>query len=249
MPHTTGGRPVRIAMSWFLFFPLALGAAEPSADEIVKRADDARGPSGTYSFQVSVEDRDDSGVIRETGYKVYSKDITYTLVETISPERLKGRKLLMRENDLWLYLPTVKRPTRVSFQQRLTGEVSNGDLARTNFYKDYEPTLEGSETIKDKSCYKLGLVARNKEVTYRRITYWVEKTTFHPVQAEFFAISGKLLKTGEYLEFGGVLDKQRVTAMVIRDALQPSKQSRMKYSNYRRETLNDSFFNKESLAE
>ena len=36
---------------------------------------------------------------------------------------------------------------RLSLSQRLTGEVSNGDLARANFAGDYKPKLLRTETV------------------------------------------------------------------------------------------------------
>jgi len=227
----------------------ALFAADPTPDEIVKKADEARGPRGTYSFTVSVEDVVDGKTDSTTTYKVYSKDVEQTRIETIAPARQKGRKLLMSGNDLYLYLTTVKRPTRVSFQQRLTGEVSNGDLARTNFAKDYEAKLLGSEAVNGKQAYKLGLTAKHKDVTYRSITYWVDKSNNYPLKAEFFALSGKLLKTGEYSDPAEALGRQRLSRMTISDAIRPARQSKLHYTEYKKETLDDSFFNKESLAD
>ena len=84
------------------------------ADTLVKLADKGRAPQGTFSFHVEVEDEEDGASISKTSYKVYSKNDVLTLVETISPERLRGRKVLMHSNDLWLYLPSIKRPTRIS---------------------------------------------------------------------------------------------------------------------------------------
>ncbi|MFM8312725.1 MAG: outer membrane lipoprotein-sorting protein, partial [Deltaproteobacteria bacterium] len=104
-----------------------------SPQEIVQRADDARYPSGQFSFFVKVTDKEEGSTSNETVYLVHTKDNDNSLVETKVPERMRGRKLLMKKQDLWLFLPTLKKPTRVGFEQRLTGEVSNGDLARTNF--------------------------------------------------------------------------------------------------------------------
>jgi hypothetical protein len=230
--------------------PSALGDTKTIApEEIVKKADEARAPQGDFSCLVEVQDKDGDTVSAKTTYKVYSKGNDLTLVQTVAPARLVGRKLLMRENDLWLYLPSVKRPTRVGFQQRLTGEVSNGDLASTNFAKDYDAKIVGDDTLDGHACYKLELTAKRKDVTYNSITYWVEKNNFHPRKAEFHALSGKLLKTGIYSRYAPELGKERVSQMIITDALHPTRQSVLQYKEYRREKLNDRLFNKESLAE
>jgi hypothetical protein len=56
------------------------------------------------------------------------------------------------------------------------------------------------------------------------------------------------MKTGEFSGPEKVMGKTRLTKLVIRDALDRSRQSQLKYSNFRPETLDDSFFNKENLA-
>lgn len=225
----------------------SLGYAAPSADEILRKSDERRVPVGEYSFIVKVEDFKRKKRQSETTYRVYTKNAKRTRVETIKPARLSGRKLLMRDADLWLFLPDVKRPTRVSLQQRLTGEVSNGDIARTSFFEDYTPKFLG-ELVKDKiKTYKLELTARHADTTYRKIHLWVNKKTFNPIQADFFAISGKKLKSSSYADYRKVFGVPRASRVTIRDALTPTRYSQLRYSAFRRENLDESFFTKESL--
>lgn len=224
------------------------GAAKTlSLDEMLRRVDEARGPSGDISFRVEVKDYNKGAFLRKNIYRVFSKDGKYVLVESEFPERLQGRKLLMRDEDLWLYLPTVKQPTRIGLQQRLTGEVSNGDLAKTSFHEAYEPKLLGSETLKGKTYYKLLLTARSKSCTYRQIKLWVNALNFQPARAEYMAISGKRMKSSEYFTPKAILGSTRMTQVIIQDAIDSSRQSKLKYYDYRRENLDASFFSKESL--
>jgi len=220
-------------------------------EEMVKKADLARMPPGAVIFSVSVKDAGSAGQ-KETRFRVSSKtsgNRNFSLVETTYPERLQGRKILMRENDLWLYLPTISRPTRISLQERLSGEVSNGDISRTNFSGDYNATLGGNETVNGKSCVKLLLQARHKDVTYSKIDYWLDAKTYAPVKAAFYALSGKLLKTGEYSGQKMILGANRMTRLLITDALQPSHRSLVEFADFKQAQLSDSFFNKESLTE
>jgi outer membrane lipoprotein-sorting protein len=229
-----------------LFWTARLWAAL-SANEIDRRAEEARGPDGDISFRVEVKDFNGTSLLHETTYKVTSKGGKFVLIETEQPERLQGRKLLMRDDDLWLYLPSIKRPTRVSLQQKLTGEVSNGDLAKTSFRDDYTARLQGEEGKSGTRMYKLMLTAKHKNTTYRKVRLWVDTKLFRPIRAEFFAISGKRLKVSDYSDFQPVLGKDRLTRTTIRDALQPSRQSRLRFYDYRRENLDESLFTKESL--
>lgn len=217
--------------------------------EIIKKADIARYPDGQFSFFVKVTDRDENSDSKETVYLVHTKDSNNSLVETKAPEKLRGRKLLMKQHDLWMFLPNLKKPTRVGFEQRLTGEVSNGDLARTNFADDYQAKIISEEKIDGALCYKLLLTATHKEAAYRRIVYWVSKDGFFPVQVNFYALSGKLLKTGKYSGIKSVLNKPRVTQLVITDALHQRRQSTLNYFNFKKASYDDTFFSKESLSD
>ncbi|OFZ54393.1 MAG: hypothetical protein A2428_11295 [Bdellovibrionales bacterium RIFOXYC1_FULL_54_43] len=227
---------------------LAFGA-DPSPLQIVQKADLARGPGGAYSVIAKVLDYSKGKLRTETAYRVYVKGNELCLVETIEPVRLRGRKLLMNGNDLWFFLPTIKRPTRVSLQQRLTGEVSNGDIARTNFAADYNVRILGTEKIQGTDSYRLELKAKSKNVTYDRLEYWVSKTDLKPLRATFFALSGKPLKNATYSDFKPSLGRPVMTRTVITDYTQPLKRSELVYGQFRREKLDDSFFNKDSITE
>ena len=38
----------------------------------------------------------------------------------------------MLGDDMWVYLPDTSRPIRITPLERLSGDASNGDVARTN---------------------------------------------------------------------------------------------------------------------
>ena len=54
-------------------------------------------------------------------YKVLSKGNDNTIVMTLQPPSERGQILLMKGRDLWLFLPDVSQPVRLSLAQRLTG--------------------------------------------------------------------------------------------------------------------------------
>ena len=228
---------------------LEAGGAELDVAKLIKRADEARMPEMDTSVMVQIIDYREQRVVHETKYKVLSKGSDSSLVETVFPDRQKGRKLLMKKDDLWFFTPDIKRPTRVSMQQRLTGEVSYGDIARTNFAGDYDAKFVSDEEVAGKKCHKLDLKANREGVTYSRIVYWLslDKETM-PVQAEFYAVSGKLLKRAIYQEPKPILGRSRVTKVTIEDAVEKSKQSVMVYSNHKLEKLDPSIFNKDSMV-
>jgi len=119
-------------------------AADIDANEIVKKADLKRGLGNiSHSFVVTITNQDD----KREAYNVSFKDVNASLTVQTEPERARGRKLLMKEYDIWLYTPNIKKPLRISLEQKLTGEVANGDIARTNYAEDYDATLLGTEKL------------------------------------------------------------------------------------------------------
>jgi outer membrane lipoprotein-sorting protein len=92
-------------------------------------------------------------------YRVLSKGNTNSVVMVTEPASERGQILLMKGRDLWVFMPDVSQPIRLSLSQRLTGQVANGDLARANFAADYNPKLLRSEKIGNEDYHVLELTA------------------------------------------------------------------------------------------
>lgn len=237
---------MKFSQAFFLSFLLGskLLASEIDPNEIVRKADLRRGLGNvSHSFNVTITNQDNK---REV-YQVSFKDVNASLTEQTEPERARGRKLLMKDYDIWLYTPNIKKPLRISLEQKLTGEVSNGDIARTNYAEDYDATLLATEKKGNEEFYKLELKAKNKKVTYGRIEYYVSKKDFIPSEATFFALSGKALKSAEFQDFKTIQGMKRATKMVIRDNLQKDKTSTLVFSDHKPQKFDESLFNKDRL--
>ena len=233
-----------IILFYFSFFSsLAFGL---SGLEIVKKADKMRILEFDNSFIAEVNDFRGSD-IQKTKYKVFSKGVQMSRVETIFPERQAGRKLLMKEQDLWFFTPDLKRPTRVSMQQRLTGEVANGDLARTSFGDDYNVEVKGEEVVDGVKAVRLSLKKKKSEVTYAAVEYWVGLSSYAPLKAIFKSDSGKDLKVATYKDPKKYFGQTLMTKIEIVSSLNKKQRSVLTFSGFKKEQLNESFFNKESL--
>ncbi len=225
------------------FFTVA--HAEVDANDLVLKADLKRGLGNvSHSFKVEIQNSNDTKV---EIYKVNFNDVSTSLVEQLEPERARGRKILMKDNDMWLFTPNIKKPVRISMDQKLTGEVANGDIANTNYANDYSAKILGTESVDGKEVYRLELLAKNKKVTYGRIEYIIQKSDATPLSAIFFALSGKPLKKANFLDYKMIKGMQRTTKMVIQDYLKKDKTSTMIFSNHTPEKFAESQFNKDRL--
>ncbi|HEB97997.1 MAG TPA: outer membrane lipoprotein-sorting protein [Thiotrichales bacterium] len=222
-------------------------AATPDAQTIVQRADRIRFPAGGYQVDVRVTTERKGSKPEVRIYRILSKGNDRSLVTTLYPATDRGQILLMRDQDLWVFLPRVSQPIRLPLSQRLTGQVANGDLARANFAGDYDARLEGREDIEGRHYHVLELKAARRGVTYHRVRYWVEEKTYRPFKAEFYSRSGKLLKVCHYQGYRRLGDTERPTRLVMEDRLRGQERSVMDYSKLKPRKLPDKIFTKSYL--
>jgi outer membrane lipoprotein-sorting protein len=144
------------------------------------------------------------------------------LAEATTPPRNKGEIMLFNDRTIWFVKPGLRKPVSISARQKLSGEAANGDIASTNYARDYEPALAGEETVRGEKTYKLELKAKGKNVTYDRIRYWISDGKHLGVKAEFLTLAGEVFKTAEF-EYGNMMESRGqkfpfVSRMTIRDA-------------------------------
>jgi outer membrane lipoprotein-sorting protein len=221
--------------------------ASISAEEILQRADQVRIPQEGFEVVVRIRSSEDGRPTEERLYKVLSRGNENTIVMTVEPPAERGQILLMRARDLWVFLPRLSQPVRLSLAQRLTGQVANGDIARANFTGDYTPKLVGTDKLGKDSLYVLDLIAVDRKVTYQRVRFWVRQSDFRPYKAEFYSLSDRLLKSCTYEQFSNLGGKIRPTRIVMMDALNQGAVSTMEYTDLKLRELPDQIFTKEYL--
>jgi hypothetical protein len=210
-----------ISIAYLLLSVTAIAA--PDAQAIIKHADRARGGGlPGIVWDIRLTSRDGDKVAEEQHLQVRAVDDA-SVAEVLEPLRSKGTKLLQVEHNMWLTRPGLSKPIPISPRQRMSGQASNGDIAATNYAADYEPKLVSEEKVESEICYVLDLTARHKRTTYDRIRYWVSVAREVGVKAEFYSLSGKLLKTAIFkydntIQFNGN-SIPFVSSMLIRDAL------------------------------
>ena len=225
----------------------AADAKYVKAEEIVERADRIRFPEEGFQVDVRITttSKDDDADVKE--YRILSKGNERTLLQTTAPAIDRGTILLMRDHDLWVFLPNISQPVRLPLSQRLTGEVANGDLARANFAGDYKPALLRTEIIDKETYYVLELQAARRGVTYNRVLYWVNQSSYRPYKAEFFSLSNRLIKTCLYQGYQKTVDVKRPMQLVMIDALNTDNRSVLDYSNMQLRNLPSKVFTKDYL--
>lgn len=227
--------------------------------DIIRRADEVRSPNKPFRYTITITEYKD-GVPTSEGKQTLDISMRFmkpegetkadarSLARFIYPPRDKGKVLLSDWYDLWFYTPELRRPISVSRQQRLIGQISNGDVIVTNFEYAYDATLLGSESCGNRQCYKLSLTRKSPEVTWPKVIYYVEmEGDNRPYKAAYYSLDDKLLKEVLYQDFRMVLDKMRPTKIVVREARHDKSYTVMEYSNVRLESLPEYHFTREYI--
>ena len=225
-----------LALAMLIGGTLPAANAAPDATTLLKESDQARGgglPGITWEIRLVSRDGTRSDEPQRLQVKAIGES---SVAETLEPVRSKGGKLLQVERNMWLSRPGLSKPIPISPRQRMSGQASNGDIAATNYAGDYDAQLDGEEAIDNEPCYVLNLTARNKRTTYDRIRYWVAQKQRTAIKAEFYSLSGKLIKTARF-ENANVIEHDGrkwpfVSRMTIRDALIDAETT-MEYSAVR----------------
>ncbi len=214
---------------------------------ILEKADEIRFPRESFQVNVSIITSSPDHSNETWKYQVLSKGNKNSIVRITEPAAERGQIMLMKGRDLWIFMPNISQPIRLSLSQRLTGQVANGDIARANFAGDYNPKLLRIEKIDGKDYYVLELTGVDKSVTYQKVIYWVQKSNYWPYRAEFYSLSNRLLKTSRYEDFKILLEQLRPTRLVMEDALRKNEVSTLEYSAMKLRNLPDKVFTKNYL--
>jgi len=110
----------------------------------------------------------------------------------LSPASEKGRATLRVEENMWLYIPNVGKPIRITSLQSVTGGIfNNADIMRL----DYSAEYNCDRVEQQKGLLVLHLKAKTRAVAYDSVKMWVDDQKFLPSKIECFASSGMLIKT------------------------------------------------------
>lgn len=231
-----------ILLIGFLFtWVMVARAATPDAEALLKRSDVYRNGWPSYVLRVKITNFESGKADEEKLYEVSQKGTGKTYVEFMSP-RDKGRHMLMLDDDMWIYLPDTSRPVRITPLERLTGDASSGDVARTNYAVDYSPVYVRTEKVGVDECHVLELTAKRKGSTYQRVLYWLRSSDARPVKAEFYLTSGKHIKSATFDEYATVNGKTQLRRLTLYDEIRHNSHSVLEYSGIAPRELPDKLF-------
>lgn len=158
----------------------------------------------------------------------------------LDPPSDKGRSTLRLGENMWLYIPSVGKPMRITSLQSITGGVfNNADILRVDYTEEYNVESMADE----KDNHVLNLKAKTGDVAYDKLKMWVDKKLLLPLKIEAYAASGLLIKTLHFKDikdFGGGI--RRPATVETDSPLYKGYRSVMLYAQLRKRDLRDEIF-------
>ncbi len=171
-------------------------ASDKKADEILKKADENLMPSSFEAYRKLINEEPD-GSKKEFIFYSIKKDRDKVAMLYLSPASEKGRAALRLGDNMWLYIPNVGRPIRItSLQSAVGGIFNNSDIMRLDYSEEYNASI----LEQNDEEYILDLKAKTDYVAYDKLKMWMKKKSIIVTRVECYAASGTLIKTLEFKE-------------------------------------------------
>ncbi len=165
----------------------------------------------------------------------------------VSPASEQGRSTLRLGENMWLYIPNVGKPVRITSLQSVVGGVfNNADILRLDYSSEYN--VEKMEDTEEGLL--LHLRAKTNTVAYDRLRMWVDKKLSLPTKIECRTQADMLIKTIHFKQvkdFGGGIVRPAV--METDSPLHKGYRSVMIFAAIKARALKDEIFSLTFMSE
>src|SRR3990167_5082309 len=152
-------------------------ASAVDGDELLRKIDRNLNPESYEMYRKLINIEPDG---RKKEFVLFSvkKGSDAMIALFLDPPSEKGRATLRLGDNMWLYIPNVGKPLRITSLQSVVGGVfNNADILALDYSVEYN--VDKAEEAG--SSYVLALKARTAAVAYDRLKMWVDKAAVLPV--------------------------------------------------------------------
>ncbi len=149
----------------------------------------------SYEMYRKLINQEPDGTRKEFVLYTVKKGRESMLALFLAPASDLGRTTLRLGDNMWLYIPKVGKPLRITSLQSVVGGIfNNSDLMRLEFSAEYD--VEG--IAEEEQQFVLDLKAKTGAVAYDRLKMRVDRELLLPTEIEAYAASGLLVKVLRY---------------------------------------------------
>ncbi|MBS3918374.1 MAG: outer membrane lipoprotein-sorting protein [Deltaproteobacteria bacterium] len=192
-------------LTWLTFIMVFLFSAPSFAmdgTQLLKEIDKNLNPESYENYRKLINLEPD-GKKKEYVMFTAKKGLDKMVALFLEPPSEKGRSTLRLGENMWLYIPNVGKPIRITSLQSVVGGIfNNSDILNLDYDAEYLV-----EQVEEKGNeYLLSLKAKAKTVAYDKLKMWADKSKKFPIKIECLTEASMLIKTlyfKEIKDFGG----------------------------------------------
>lgn len=161
-----------------------------SAEEIIRKADEKyRGKSSYSEMTIDIVRPKWSKQMKIKGWTEGTK---YSVSIVTSPAKEKGTVFLMRDKEVWNYMPTIDRtikfPPSMMLQNWMGTDLTNDDLVKqSSILEDYTHKIIGEEPKEGYNCWVIELIPKEEApVVWGKVLIWVDKLEYMMLQSDYY---------------------------------------------------------------
>ncbi len=223
----------------FLSLLVAVPVQALDGDALLKQVDRNLNPESYELYRKLINVEPDGKKKEFTMFSV-KKGADKVAALFLAPASEKGRSTLRLGENMWLYIPNVGKPIRITSLQSVVGGVfNNSDILSLDYATEYN-VAKIEEAGKE---HLLLLKAKNKNVAYDQLKMWVDKAKTIPTRIECLTEANMLIKTlyfKDIKDFGGGIVRPSVTE--TDSPLFKGYKSIMLYAGIKKRTFKDEVF-------
>ena len=229
---------MRILLSLLLTLSCSVPVFALDGQQLLKQIDRNLNPESYESYRklINIEP---NGTRKEFTLYTVKKGTDKVASLFLAPASDKGRTTLRLGDNMWLLIPSVGKPVRITSLQSVVGGVfNNADILQLDYNAEY--TVEKVE--EQGADYLLHLKAKSRSVAYDRIRIWADKGKKLPNRIECLTEAGMLIKTlyfKDHKDFGGF---SRPATVETDSPLYKGYKSVMLFAKIRKRSFKDEVF-------
>jgi hypothetical protein len=241
---------IYISLFLLLLYILPTSGEEVEGMQILKKMEDnIYASSMIYEGKITINKQDKTFVKTFKGWSVEDKK---GFVEFTNREDF-GVKYLKVEDELWIAEEgdVIKISGHLLKRSIMGSDFSFEDMMEKHKLSElYDVTVEGEEQVGDESCYILKLESDKDDAPYTKQKVWVGKESYVPYKVEYYALSGRILKSAEILETKNINNKDFPVKIKMMDELRKGSSTLFEMEDVKiGAEIPEEIFSKENLVE
>lgn len=235
---------VSLLMTLLICLVFSGSAVALDGQQLLKQIDRNLNPESYESYRKLINIEPDGSRKEFTLYTI-KKGVDKVASLFLAPASDKGRTTLRLGENMWLLIPNVGKPVRITSLQSVVGGVfNNADILQLDYDTEYRV-----EQVEEKGAdYLLHLKAKTRSVAYDRLRIWADKGRKLPVKIECLTEAGMLIKTiyfKDVKDFGGF---SRPATIETDSPLYKGYKSVMLFAKLKKRSFKDEVFTLNGMA-